>query len=246
MESGYLKVIALEVEAIKIESLFRKLSKKYNPNQIFNDFLELSALSISNGVDFKNYKAREARYIEVARKYSKDELKIFSSILGELTVSLEESPRDVLGDMLMELEEGNKIKGQYFTPFHICLLNAELGFDEEKLNEDGYIFINEPSCGGGALVIALYVTMLRRGFNPQNKLKVIARDLDLKSVLMCYVQLSLLGIPATIEHSNALTCEVFSQWKTPEWILSGWEYREVKKQYKINLEVGENGQLKMV
>lgn len=234
------------MEVFEIKQLFKELNKRHNPHQVFNDFLELSALSISNSIDLKNYKVREERYREISKRYTKNELNLFSDILGELAVDLEK-PKDVLGDMLMELEEGNKIKGQYFTPFHICLLNAAIAFDEEKLKENGFLVVNEPSCGGGSLIIALYVTMLKRGYNPEKQLKVIARDLDLKSVFMCYIQLSLLGVAAKVEHSNALSCETFSEWKTPEWILGGWQYREPKNQeWNINLEVEANVKLKVV
>lgn len=207
-----------------MKKLFDKLTKRHNPHQIFNDFLELSALAISNSVDIKNYTDREARYIEISRKYAGGELNTFTEILAKLTVDLEE-PKDVLGDMLMQLEEGNSTKGQYFTPFHICLMTAAVSFDENKLIQDGYLIVNEPSCGGGALIIALYVIMKSKGYNPQTQLKVIARDLDLKSVFMCYLQLSLLGVPAKVEHSNAVTGEIFGTWKTPDWILGAWEYR---------------------
>lgn len=205
----------------EIKQLFKELIKRHNPNQIFNDFLEISALSISNSVDLRNYKTREKRYIEISNKYTRKELKLFSNVLGELAIKME-SPRDILGEILMELEEGNKTKGQYLTPFHICLLNAELALDEKRLKEDGFLVLSEPSCGGGALIIAFYLTMKKRGYNPQKQLKVIAGDLDLKSVFMCYVQLSLLGIPAKIHHSNAMSGEIFSIWKTPDWILGGW------------------------
>jgi len=211
-------------EVFKIKEIFNELIKRHNPHQVFNDFIELSALSISNSVDFGNLKTREERYTEISKRYNGKELKLFCNAFGELAIKME-SPKDILGELLMELEEGNKMKGQYFTPFHICLLSAEIALNEEKLKESGYITVNEPAAGGGALIIALYSTIKKRGYDPQKQLKVIAGDLDLKSVFMCYVQLSLLGVAAIVKHSNALSCETFSEWKTPEWILSGWEYR---------------------
>ena len=206
-----------------MKKLFDKLTKRHNPHQIFNDFLELSSLAISNSVDYSNYKAREDRYIEISRKYTSDEIKIFTEILAKLTIELK-NPRDVLGEMLMYLEEGNSKKGQYFTPFHISLLTASLGFDEEKLKSDGLLTVNEPSCGGGALIIALYTIMKNKGYNPQKQLRVFSGDLDLKSVFMCYIQLSLLGISAVIHYSNAMNGEVFSTWITPGFYTLGANY----------------------
>lgn len=205
-----------------MEDIFRELSKKHSFYQVFNDFLEMSALAISNSVDFQEI--REERFREITKRYTKEENKLFSSILSELAVSLEK-PRDILGEMLMNLQEGDKIKGQYLTPYHICKLNAELSFDEEKIKSDGCLYVNEPSCGGGALIIAFYEIMQEKGYNPQNQLKVIARDLDIKAVHMCYIQLSLLGIPAKVEYANALSNEIFEIFRTPYWVLEGWEYK---------------------
>ncbi|MEG0297213.1 MAG: N-6 DNA methylase [Clostridium sp.] len=203
--------------------LFNKLTKRHNPHQIFNDFLELTSLAISNSTDYKNRNEREIRYLEVSRKYNPEELKIFTEILAKLSIELE-SPKDILGELLMKLEEGNSTKGQYLTPFHICKMTASIAFDEEKLKQDGYLVVNEPSAGGGALIIALYVVMKEKGYDPQSQLKVIANDLDLKAVFMCYIQMALLGVQAKVQHQNAMTGEIFSIWKTPNWILSLCDY----------------------
>lgn len=205
--------------------IFNKLNKRHNYNQTFSDFIELAAISISNKVDKYNYEKRELRFKEISTKYNSDEIRMFSNLLAKLTVEMY-NPRDVLGEKLMELEEGNSKKGQYFTPYHICKMKASLAFDEKKLQNEGFLVVNEPSCGGGALIIALYEIMLDKGYNPQQQLKVIADDIDLKSVHMCYLQLSLLGVPANIRYSNAITGEIFDTWKTPNWISGVWDYRK--------------------
>ena len=51
-------------------------------------------------------------------------------------------------------------------------------------------------------------------------------DLDFKCTCMAYIQLSLYGIPAVVEHANTLTCEVFSRWYTPVYLWNGWLLRE--------------------
>lgn len=42
---------------------------------------------------------------------------------------------------------------------------------------------------------------------------------------MCYIHLSLLGIPAEIYQQNALTQETLDVWYTPFYILDLWKYR---------------------
>lgn len=204
-----------------MKSIFKELAKRHILHKIFSDFLEISAMVISNSIDLRNYKRREERYLEIVKRYNKDEIRLFANALAELSIELDK-PRDILGELLMELEEGNKIKGQYLTPYHICKLNAAIAFDEEKLNKDGLLIVNEPSVGGGALVIALVEIMREKGYNPQSQLKVVCSDLDLKAVHMSYIQLSLLGIPAKVMYANALNGKIFDTFKTPTWILRGY------------------------
>ena len=63
---------------------------------------------------------------------------------------------------------------------------------------------NEPSTGGGGMIIAAVKVLKDRGINPQYCMDVVARDLDWKGVYMTYVQLSLLGIKATVVQGDSL------------------------------------------
>lgn len=199
-----------------MKNIFKELSEKHSFIQVFNDFLEISTLAISNNTTKDKLLEREARYIEICKKYNKHEIEKFSYILAKLSLELEEKPRDVLGEILMELQEGNKITGQYLTPFHISELQSKLSFIGKKYN-NGKIELIEPSCGGGAMIIAHYLTLKDKGINPQKVLNIVAKDLDKKSVFMCYVQMALLGVQGRVEHSNALSNEVFDVYRLPCW-----------------------------
>lgn len=132
-------------------------------------------------------------------------------------------PTDILGEIFMELDLGSKWKGQFFTPMTVCKAMADMTIADTKnlekiIKEKGHFTVLEPACGGGALIIALAVEIKKEGFNYQECMKVTAVDLDLKAVCMCYIQLSLLGIPAIVVHGNSLTQETFSTWKTPMYL----------------------------
>jgi type I restriction-modification system DNA methylase subunit len=210
--------------------LFKELSYRNQLWEVYSDFLQLSALAISNAVDYINYKPREEKYKSLIQKYSEKERYLFPKLLAELAQSLTENVSDVLGELYMELELGSSWKGQFFTPYNLCLLMAEISLEniDTVVKEKGFIELNEPSCGGGALVIATSEVIKKKGYNPQQILKVICQDLDLKSVYMSYIQLSLLGIPAQVLHANTLSLEVFDVYKTPAWILGGWSFRNSK------------------
>ena len=62
--------------------------------------------------------------------------------LGQALIEVyeQEGPYDALGEIYMAAECGNKSTGQFFTPFHVSVLTAQL----HKYPEDEIIRLNEP------------------------------------------------------------------------------------------------------
>lgn len=56
----------------------------------------------------------------------------------------------------MELGLSNDSGGQFFTPYNVCQMMAEMtiGNVVPQVKERGYITINDPACGAGATLIA--------------------------------------------------------------------------------------------
>jgi hypothetical protein len=203
-------------------------SGKYHHWQVFTDFVELAAISLSNAVDWRQRDPREARYMAIVGRYDRTEVERFPKMLGELTLELERGYDDVLGGVFHELELHNTWSGQFFTPFDICRMMAKMTLSENPrplIEAKGYITACEPACGSGAMVIALAEALRETGINYQQHLHVTAVDIDPKCVHMAYVQFALLHIPATIIHGNTLTLEEFGHWHTPAHILGGWSGR---------------------
>ena len=123
---------------------------------------------------------------------------------GMLTISLENNMEDVLGKIYMQAGLGSKQTGQFFTPFHLSYLTAKIAVPEDA-NEQNPYMMHEPSTGGGGMIIAAAKVLRDRGLNYQKCLKVVAQDLDWKGVYMTYVQLSLLGIEATVIQGDSLS-----------------------------------------
>lgn len=207
-------------------NLIETLGCKYPKQKVYSDFLELSTMAISNSCDIENRKRREEKYKNITKEYRTEEIKIFQEILGELTHALEEKHSDILGEIFMEIELGGKWNGQFYTPYHICIMAATLGIKDigKEIEQKGFIEINEPSCGAGAMIIATAELLKNKGYNPQQCMKVICKDLDLVSVYMTFIQLSLLGIPAKVLHANTLNSEIYDTFMTPSWALNRWKY----------------------
>jgi type I restriction-modification system DNA methylase subunit len=185
-----------------------KLQGKYTPYQIFTDWITMMAISIQNScylIESKVYQEREKTYRAIAAKYSKEEMQIMIKMFAALTNLLEEKFNDYLGEIYMKSGCGSKMTGQFFTPYHISYLTASLAYGNTITpNEQGVIEVNEPSTGGGGMMIAIAQVMKEHDLDYQRKLHIIAQDMDWNGVYMTYIQLSLLGIRAIVAQGDTL------------------------------------------
>lgn len=187
----------------KINSISGRLS----PYQVFTDWVSCMALSISNSLTLfhgKVWKSREEHYLSIIKNYEKEEVAAFIEMSALLCGAMGYKISDILGEIYMESGCGNKNTGQFFTPFHVSIACANLVIPQEKLDTDEPIYINEPSCGAGGMILAYALALQEKHVNYQQKMKVVAQDLDWKSVYMTYVQLSLYGIDAVVVQGDTL------------------------------------------
>ena len=206
----------------------RGLSYRHNTVKVFSDFVEVSAIALSNAVDKTNYAEREQRYLDIVGQYTKEEFHTFPELLGMLIEHLETYPKDVLGDIFHELELHNERKGQFFTPYPICQMMAKIVIGDNPqsiIDKNGFITVSEPSCGTGAMVIATAYELLSQGINYQQSMHVTAIDLDATCIHAAYVQFSLLHIPATLIHGDSLSLKSYNQWYTPAHVWGFWQQR---------------------
>ncbi len=192
----------------EIIKIIQSMSGKYSSYEIFTDWIRCMALSISNSMSMihdKIWQEREDMYANTMKKYEEQErLKLFE-MFNMLIKVLEEGPYDVLGDIYMKSGMGSKAAGQFFTPFHLSVLTAKCAVDISKIkSNDDKIEINEPSCGGGGMILAVAKVLHEEKIDWQKRMKVVAQDLDWKGIYMCYVQLSLLGINAICVQGDTL------------------------------------------
>lgn len=191
----------------EILKTIEKMSGRYSAYEVFTDWIRCMAIGISNSTFILHdsiWKEREQSYIDTIRKYTYEEQNEFCEMTAWLTETMNDGPDDVLGDIYMRSGMGSKAAGQFFTPFHLSELTARLAIRIKELDKDSAIELNEPSCGGGGMVIAAAKILQEAGINYQKRLRVVAQDLDWKGVYMCYVQLSLLGINALCVQGDTL------------------------------------------
>lgn len=215
-------------------SVLRGIAHNVSTWQVWCDFCEMSAIAISNTVDVAQSATREARYLEIAKRYTRDQLGAFGRALGTLTLQLEDGIDDVLGRAFMDLELGNKWAGQFFTPFSICRLTAELQIDDSlraKIADRGYVTMADPAVGAGAFPLAMAAALRDAGINYQQALHVTCQDIDIKAIHMAYVQLSLCHVPAMLIVGDTLRAPGQGErWYTPAHVWGGWSARLASKE----------------
>lgn len=200
----------------KIRDRIMQIAGRFSAEQVFKDWVQMTAIMIANALDVRYgelWEKREESYKNTARQYDTSELEQMSEMIAMLVLSLTEM-HDALGEIYMNLGIGAKNTGQFFTPHSVSQLMARLSVDGMEPDEDGMYQMHEPACGSGGMVIAAMNEMRARGINYQRDCKVVCQDLDWRCVDMCYVQLSLLGVKAVVVQGSTLS-EPYSR-ETPE------------------------------
>lgn len=220
--------------------VFNLLTSRRRSWDVWRDFIVMYACAMSNSVDNGHYDEREALYLRLINKYNKQEQPLFSELAAHTVMALEENPeQDFLGSIFMSLNLGNQHNGQFFTPYHVCELMAEITMQDVviRVEKDGLITINDPCCGAGATLIAGINVAKNRlekvGLNYQNHVFVVAQDIDQTVALMCYIQLSLLGVAGYVKVGNSLTDPITKNdskenyWFTPIYFFPSWAMRRI-------------------
>lgn len=230
-----------------IVKMYNSLIGSHQLWELWQDSMTMFALSISNTVDGRYRDKREAMYMDIAHKYTKDEMQVFPPIFGEIVMQLEAEPeQDLLGDLYMQLDLGSHWHGQFFTPYNICAMMAKTQLGQQKYTVETVkpISVCDCACGGGALLIAAaheYRKAIKgTGLNAQDYISLYAQDLSQVSAMMCYVQLSLLGFAAKVKLGDSLLHPLVEEddgpdiWYTPMWFSDVWVYsRMMRRMDKI-------------
>lgn len=230
--------------------LFDQLAQRHSRWEVWADFVYMTAATLSNAVDKAHFEDREKNYLAIARKYSKAELEAVAEMFALVVTGIDENTdQDFLGELFMGLDLGNQYKGQFFTPYNVCRMMAQItGTDDLKarLQRQGWVSVNDCCCGAGALLVAFANECTRQHINYQTNVLFVAQDIDLTAGLMCYIQLSLLGCPGYVVIGNTLTEPSVSLdgrglipqdrgnvWYTPFYFRDVWQWQRVWVQMEM-------------
>lgn len=212
----------------KLKGIINITCGRFKKSRIFSDFLELSAIKISNTFDPVHLAQRKEISDKISKAYSEKELAEMNGYFLELTKQIQNCSKigcyeDIIGSLMDEF--GLCVDGQDLTPRDIAELAARLTFRSIVIPPKGYIDIDEPTCGTGAMLISAAEQLWVSGINYSFKMVAQATDLDARCVHAAYIQFSLYGIPAVVIHGDVITLEEYTRWYTPMYVSGKWVWR---------------------
>lgn len=226
-----------------IVKIFDSLAYRHSRWTVWSDFVTMAAISISNAVDKTNAESREATYHALEKRYNNQERESIAQMFHETVMAMEANPdQDFLGELFMALDMSNEHNGQFFTPYSVCRMMAQItGTDiGDRIERNGWISTNDPACGAGALLLAFANECTRQHINFQDSVLFVAQDIDFVVGCMCYIQMSLLGCPGYVviadtirnpgtsyDGRGLLPVSGENVWFTPLYFTSVWHYRRV-------------------
>lgn len=142
---------------------------------VFTDAVEFDALDLSiRTVPYKQVERIERMNQIIAVYTDEQERKKFGEIcsgINNMLSKMLDHYGDHLGEIYMELSGGKKAAGQYFTPYHVSRLLAEMTVGQSDLSDDKILTLNEPCCGSGGIIVATAETLKEHGINYTNTTK---------------------------------------------------------------------------
>ena len=229
-----------------IVRLIEGIEGRYSKWDIWQDFIVMSAIGIANVLNGPYKESREKDYRARAEKYSEKEMGAFAQMLAEVADTMEQNPdQDFLGELFMALDLGNEWKGQFFTPYSVCRAMAVITCGDglkQKIEQQGWVSVNDPACGAGALLLAFANECRRPGrdINYQTSVLFVAQDIDFLAGMMCYIQMSLLGCPGYVVIDDSISHPITgldprgliprdgpNVWYTPMYFRDVWHWRRL-------------------
>ncbi len=184
------------------KTVFEKAAYGGSYHTVFDDFLTICICCFSiNPETGKSF--YEEEYLSIIEPYKKrGTLKYFPDLLAELIIFMEENVNnsqgnDLLGDFFQqEITHGRN--GQFFTPFHVCTMMAQINLGEETRSMN----VLDPCCGSGRMLMAC-------GKHATFRHTYYATDIDPLCIKMTAINLFLNGLKGEVVCADALMPDDF-------------------------------------
>ena len=210
-------------------SLFNETAWYHRRSKVFEDFVSCSVIALENRLCFNQ--KREDKYLQTVKGYEKTDVSRMAQLLTLVSTSMMDQFNDFLGKVFMQLDLGDKYRGQFFTPWDVSRMMAQisLGDVDTVFKDKPFITLAEPACGAGCMVLAYADVLNKAGYLSHHHMWVSATDIDPLAAGMAYIQLSLSGVAGEVVIGNSLHNERRRILYTPGHYLGNWSARLKRK-----------------
>ena len=223
-------------------NIFHSLCSTRDSWRVWSDFITASAISLSNPFELNAERKaeREKEYAECIKRLGGIEKS--AELLKTVVMAFELNPnQDFLGNLFMKIGLNNHWRGQFFTPYHVCEMMAQITLSQadEEISTKGYVSVFDCACGAGAILIAAANVLRSNKINYQRNALFVAQDIDRTVGLMCYIQLSLLGCSGYVVIGDSITNPTIGEplfpieqsgqewWYMPMFYTADWSFRRL-------------------
>ena len=201
------------------------MAARHNIVTVFGDAVGMMAASFAMATA-RDKAATEREYKAISDRYTKEEMAHLPKMLVSVIDDLELRRESFLGPILEEIGAANQHNGQFLTPNDVATLMAKCNMDRYEHTPGKVVKISDPACGAGVTLIAQAEVLVQERHLPQRDIFLIGGDIDKRAVDMTFVELTLLGYAARVDHMNALTMQVLSPSRyTIGYYLHGIQWR---------------------
>ncbi len=195
--------------------IINELDRSKHRDEIFRDFCELSYCALAKRVcpDEAQRDALEVQYMEVVGRYrNKDDIRRMPELLAIMAGMIGNGGCDFLGMVAGELGVLDTKLGQFFTPYEVSRMMAEMTLTDAKaiIEAEGFITIDEPAAGAGGMLLAVADTIEGMGFVLETSVWFRATELSRATYHMAYLQLTARGLAGQVIHGNSISMETFT------------------------------------
>ncbi len=195
--------------------LLNDIDRSKYRTEVFSDFCEMSYCALAkNASPFAEQQdALETQYMEVVGRYrDKDDVRKMPELMGIALGEIGNGGCDFLGMVAGEIGALESKLGQFFTPYEVSRLMAEINLADvdRMIEEQGFITACEPAAGAGGMLMALADVIEGKGHNLETTVWIEAVELSRSTYHMCYLQCAARGLAGKIICGNSLSLEVFT------------------------------------
>ena len=199
--------------------LLRKRDRSKRQTEVFADFCELAYCALAKQASpFPDQRdLLEAQYMRVVGRYrDPDDIRAMPEMLAIALTTIRAGGADFMGQVAGEIGALDAGLGQFFTPYEVSRLIAEmnLGDAHAMIADRGFITIQEPAAGAGGMLLAAADTLEARNI-ALSSVWMEAIELSRSTYHMLYIQLAARGIAGRVICGNALSLETHTWAYTP-------------------------------